>query len=63
MRKLPRISRFVGGNIFLIQATATLRRFLHVTEACGLEDFVEVAQVEGGAVLAVAENKIGEPSA
>src|SRR5208283_5859243 len=63
MRQVPRVSRLVGGNIGTVQAAPPFFGFFHFAEAGFPENFVEMCEVESGAMLSVAENEIGKPAA
>src|SRR6266699_1874581 len=63
MGQLHRIARLVGWNMGLVQAANPLCGSLNFPETRFPEHFVEISKVKGGAVLSIAENKIGKPAA
>src|SRR5208282_1799731 len=56
--QIPGVARLVRWHALAVQAAFPFRRFLDFNKTGLPEHFIEVAEIEGGAMLAVAKNEI-----
>src|ERR1700758_1160327 len=64
MRKIGKLLRLIGPqNVPIVQTAKALVRFYDFGKSHRTEQFPEVFEVKGGAMLPITEDKIGKPAA
>src|ERR1019366_6516251 len=63
MRQIPGVSRLIRRNAAAIQAALSFRRFLYFPESRFVKHLVKITEIERGAVLSIAKNKIRKSAA
>src|SRR5579862_4891709 len=60
MRQACGIAGFKGWNFLSVEPALSLSRFHHLPEPRFVQDFFEIAEIKRGAMLSIAEDKIGK---